>query len=508
MLKMTTSLLPHGTYRSRVLRRRSIAETTVSEESGGMFVELTVVILDGPHATRQLPFKVFGEARTRRARLLQQGEAIWIHVVTSSGVDGRPFNRVVDFVPAGQASAVDIQHAMRSPKAALATIRPDQTAVPGLRPEAELLGRLRAAVDGGCDADAANVGVGVEQDPMAAASSQHEHAEAFLLGFWASRKRNTREIVDHDVMFHGLAAVNVGTPMPGEGYLSLYQYSTELAAHRDRSSKKSLKGYRGQTWARWLAIDLDGNGSVNDLGRILDDARKSVTVLTALGVPRSHVLVFFSGSRGVHVLFPATAFAAAPMVGFEKAAGATCGVIAALANVTIDESLYTPLKPLRAHNTQHDETGLYKVLIGQDELESMTCEALLRLARQPRPFAVPDWRVPPSRLLVELWEHACRAAEAPRQPIALPVWTSNMPGERWIFADTLDLIIHGAPEGSRGSRFFRAAMNLLDFNCPEELLAALLKPAARLSNYPDHEFTAQINGAIKAHTLSQSNTTS
>ena len=508
MLKMTTRLLPHGTYRSRVLRRRSIAETTVSGKSHGMCVELTVVIVDGPHATQQLPFTVFGEARTRRARLLQQGEAVWIHVVTGSGVDGRPFNRVVDFGAAGQASAVDIQHAMHSPKGALAPPRPDHTTVPCLRPEAELLGKLRTAVDGGGVPDAASVPVWVEQDPMAATSIQHEHAEAFSLGFWASRKRNAREIVDHDVMFHGLAAVNDGTPMPGEGYLSLYQYSTELAAHRDRSPKTSLAGYRGQTWARWLAIDLDGDGSVNGLGRILGDARRSVTVLTALGVPKSHVLVFFSGGRGVHVLFPAMAFAAAPMDGFEKVAGAACGVIAELAKVTIDESLYTPLKSLRVHNTRHDETGLYKVLIGQDELESMTCEALLRLARQPRPFAVPDWRVPPARLLVELWKNACRAAEATRQPIALPAWASNMTGQRWIFADTLDLIIHGAPEGSRGSRFFRAAMNLLDFNCPEELLAALLEPAARLSNYPDHEFTAQINGAIKAHTLSQNNTTS
>jgi hypothetical protein len=190
-----------------------------------------------------------------------------------------------------------------------------------------------------------------------------------------------------------------------------------------------------------------------------------------------------------------------------QGAGAVCGLIADLAGVTIDESLYSPLKSLRGPNTRHDASGLCKVFISQDELEALTSEDVIQMARQPRPFQVPDWRVAPAGLLVELWQWACRVDEAPHLPTATAVRSSiSRAGEPHLFAATLDLIVHGAPEGSRGSRFFRAAANLLDFDCPEELLIALLEPAANLSNYSPTEFMSQIQGAIKAHAVTRTNT--
>jgi hypothetical protein len=48
-------------------------------------------------------------------------------------------------------------------------------------------------------------------------------------------------------------------------------------------------------------------------------------------------------------------------------------------------------------------------------------------------------------------------------------------------------------------RFFRAAANLLDYDCEEPLLRALLEPAARLCGYPAEDFDSQINGAMNAH---------
>jgi hypothetical protein len=96
--------------------------------------------------------------------------------------------------------------------------------------------------------------------------------------------------------------------------------------------------------------------------------------------------------------------------------------------------------------------------------------------------------------LHDLWRLACVVETTTRRRTA-----AVSTGERRIFGDTFDLMVHGAHEGSRGTRFFKAAMNLLDFDCPEPLLYALLEPAARLSGYPMNEFTAQIDGAITAH---------
>lgn len=285
------------------------------------------------------------------------------------------------------------------------------------------------------------------------------------------------------------AAVLTGVP----GFLSIYQYTSDLAIYV-RENGGSLAKYRGRCWARWLAIDLDGDGTAAGLDRVLDDIRKLVGVLHALGVPAESIVVFFSGGRGAHLLWPSSVLAAAPKDGFEATAGVVCQAIASLASVQIDINLYRPLASLRLPNTRHEETGLYKVVLLADELPGLNAASVKELAREPRPFVMPDWAVAPVMPLRDLWRLACGVeATARRRTAAVAT------GERRIFSDTFDLMVHGAPEGSRGTRFFKAAMNLLDIDCPEPLLYALLEPAARLSDYPMNEFMAQMVGAIAAH---------
>jgi hypothetical protein len=107
---------------------------------------------------------------------------------------------------------------------------------------------------------------------------------------------------------------------------------------------------------------------------------------------------------------------------------------------------------------------------------------------------MPSWRMKPVAVLVDLWMWSCFAEGTQTARL-----TAAIDGERRIFRDTFDFLVHGAPDGQRGTRLFRAAANLLDFDCPEPLLRALLEPAARLSGYPPEDFDAQINGALAAH---------
>jgi hypothetical protein len=501
-----TPSLPTGPYQATLIARRTLPVFGNAAARVSPGVEMTVRISGGQYTGREVPFRVYGAARVQRARMLTQGQLLLIHVGQHRLDDGRVVTRVADFEPTGTATTVDLLRGFGRHEPDVHPAIASQEEAWGSPPD-ELLGRLRAALTNS-DSEQ-HVRLAHEAGPTLLSAGEANYdaiGEEYQFGFIANRKRANRTFIHFEEAFNRFAAADEQVLASNEGYLSLYQYSANLAAYRDKAKDGSLAGYRGVTWARWLAIDLDGDGSPEGLAQTFDDARKAVAALVSLGLPRSHVLVFFSGNRGIHVLFPATAFAAIPRTGFEEVAGITCGMIASLTGITIDKSLYTPLKPLRAHNTRHDVTGLYKVLLGHDELEPVTSETIRELARTPRPFEVPDWRVPTVRLLADLWQWAGRAADIPCNPAAVGSRPSiPSADEPKLFADTLDLIVHGAAEGTRATRFFRACMNLLDFDCPEDLLFALLEPAARLSNFPDHEFMSQIQGATKAHSLTRMN---
>jgi hypothetical protein len=505
-MKNQLPLLPHGAYQGTLVSRRTLPAMGKAGARDNPGVEMTVTFMDGPRVGQQMPFRVYGQARVQRAKSLKQGQQLRIHVYQHRRDDGLLVNRVADFDALGAVSTIDLQRGFGRDDGD-AGRELDSTAETLARPNDDLIERLRRAVAGNGTHGAGDCEQGTTETALALPEGCDALGEQYAIGFWSNRKQNARTIVDHEQAFQSFAAADERILTLGEGYLSVCQFSSELLTHRDGNEKMSLAGYRGATWARWLAIDIDGDNSAEGLTDTLQGARRLVVALVTLGVPRSHCLVFFSGNRGVHVLFPSTAFAAAAMERFEKVAGAVCGLIAELAGVSIDESLYSPLKSLRVHNTRHDLTGLYKILLTHNELSSVTGEAVLEFANQPRPFQVPDWRVAPVSLLVELWQWACLADEATRKPTATAVRSSTpRTDEPHLFAATLDLIVHGAPDGTRGSRFFRAAANLLDFDCPEELLVALLEPAANLSNYSPTEFMSQIQGAIKAHALSRNNT--
>jgi hypothetical protein len=505
-MKNQSSLLPLGPYQATLVSRQTLPPMGNAGGRENPGVEMTVSISAGPYVGQHVSFRAYGAARMQRARAFTQGQQLRIHIGHHQLDDGRVVNRVADFDALRAASAIDLQRGFGRDDGD-AGRELDSTAETSAPPNDDLVERLRRAVAGNGTLGAGDCEQGTTETALTPPEGCDALGEQYSIGFWSNRKQNARTIVDHEQVFQSLAAADERILALGEGYLSVCQYSSELLIHRDGNEKKSLAGYRGATWARWLAIDIDGDNSAEGLNNTLHDVRRLVAALVALSVPRSHVLTFFSGKRGVHVLFPSTACAAASVERFEKAAGAICGLIADLAGVKIDQSLYSPLKSLRAPNTRHDETGLYKVFISQDEIEALTSEAVIQMARQPRPFQVPDWRVAPAGLLVELWQWACLADEAPQQPTATAVRSSiSRAGEPHLFAATIDLIVHGAPDGTRGSRFFRAAANLLDFGCPEELLVALLEPAANLSNYSPTEFKSQIQGALKAHALSRNNT--
>ncbi len=485
MIRSTRNPLPGGCYRCTLQARNAISIPSL-DGSQRTTLELHAVVSDGPHAGYSLTFRVWSDAKMQRARALRKGEPILAAVMQTVLDSGMKVNRVVDFRAASEASVIEA--------AAGSILGPgDEAKATGQQhggiPVEELVAHLRRALSGtksGPQKLAARVLLQPATRPACAAD--------YTTGFSrVGGKGGPRDLVQQDDVLRAYAACEASVPTGVSGFVSIYQYTSDLANHVKKNGG-SLAGYRGPCWARWLAIDLDGDGTDAGLDRVLDDIRKLVGVLLALGVPAESIAVFFSGGRGAHLLWPSSVLAAAPKDGFEATAGVVCRAIATLAGVEIDMNLYRPLACLRLPNTRHEETGLYKVVLLADELPRLNAASMKELARALRPFVMPDWAVAPVMPLHHLWRLACGVEATTRRRTA-----AVATGERRIFSDTFDLMVHGAPEGSRGTRFFKAAMNLLDFDCPESLLYALLEPAARLSGYPMTEFTAQIDGAIAAH---------
>jgi hypothetical protein len=445
-------------------------------------LELQAVISRGLYTGRPLAFRVWGEGKKQRARALRQGEQLIVAVTQVTLDSGTRVNRVSDFRAENEVSVIEVIEGGRPTGfgAACGGGRPDADFPP------ELLDRLRAAVGRGV-AEAV-------QPELLTPRHRPAFADEYATGFhWVGGKSGQRDLVGFDRILGQYAACDPAVPTDVPGFISIDQYSSDLARYSEEHDG-SLAGYRGRCWGRWLVIDLDGDGTDAGLDGNLNDTRLIVCALLALGVPAEAVVVFFSGRRGVHIMWPSQVLAAAPKDGFDATAGIVCRCIAGLVGVEVDMAVYKPLAALRAPNTRHEETGLHKVLLPLEDLAGLNATTVKQLAAEPRPFVMPDWSVSPVPLLHELWIAACQVGAGTRRRTA-----AVTTGERWIFGDTFDLMVHGAPEGTRGMRFFKAAMNLLDFDCPAPLLHALLEPAAQLSGYPMNEFTAQIQGAIKAH---------
>jgi len=455
-------------------------------QSNPAHIDLLFKLAGGSVPGLQLKHRVWAESSKARARRLKQGQEVVVVVRTVTLDSGKVVNRVIDFHAANEPSVIEAM--MNDGGGTVVTKPPAADAADPVLPAelwAALLksGKTAAAKTGPASILTATLPVGVD-------------AEFFKHGFLrVGAKGGHREIVDYEATIAGYAAHSTlplgraRTP----GYLSVYQYAADIVAYQSQHDG-SLKGYRGKCWARWLAVDFDGDGSPEGLDRALGDTRRFARFLIDRGVPVEKVLVFFSGGRGFHLMFPSACCGAGPKVGFEGAVGFFCGEIAKLVKATIDPNIYKSLASLRAPNTPHDESGLYKVLLPHEELEGLDAARVMELARKPRPFEMPSWRMKPVAVLVDLWMWACHAEGTQTARL-----TAAIDGERRIFRDTFDFLMHGAPEGQRGTRLFRAAANLLDFDAPEPLLRALLEPAARLSGYRPDEFDAQINGALAAH---------
>lgn len=517
--------LPHGCIACRFKQRRML--TAVK----GCPAEVVFEVESGPCKGQRITTRIWSRGLITRAGQLSFDEQVLVYLAPVRPSQRHGYRRVIDFhdiqrPPVGEMSGVDAE-----PRSRGAVEAP--SGIYGLRPHlaAKVMETFLNGVDVFDESDSDEDAILTDDidlfarvlnalcAPDGVTPDERDEEEDFDLEDYASTfhvqflvvngKKGHRTPEKWEPLLTAYASADPSRRLHAEAHISVYQYTPDAISYQS-SNKGSVAGYCGIVWSRWLTMELDGDGGLEDT---LSTARTIVAALYRLGIPRDSLHIFFSGNRGIHIQFPSTVAGATPQVGFERVAGYFCQLIADLAVLAhrhahygeaqsdtpfaparLDQGMYSRNAMLRAPNTAHPDTGLFKVRLTPEELMGIHAEQIRDLAKKPRPFVLPPWQHPARGLLSDCWEHAVRAEKRSANRLE-----TVSRGGRHIFNDTLAFLHHGAPEGTRTKWLFRAAVNLLEFRCPVPLLLALLGPPAEISGLTSEEIHEQIRGAVRYH---------
>jgi hypothetical protein len=303
-----------------------------------------------------------------------------------------------------------------------------------------------------------------------------------VLGPVTSRRR----LIDFDAAFAAYAECDDKAEVSREAYLSAFTFGEDFGRHLTETG--STSGYGGPCWSSWLWFDLDGQ----DLDATLGEARRLARGILDRyrTLDDDDLLLFFSGSKGVHGGLPIT-WEAPPTAIFNRVARRFAEAIAASVGVTIDTSVYDKVRLFRAPNSRHAKTGLYKRRLTLHELLHLDAAGVRQLAAAPEPFHVPVVTAVDPQAAAD-WQAAVHAVEneitarVQRQQ-AVANGTPHL--NRW----TLEFIREGALVGDRHRMLFSAAANLAEFGCPPALAHALLTEVALDCGLPPADVRRQID---------------
>jgi len=276
-----------------------------------------------------------------------------------------------------------------------------------------------------------------------------------------------RRLIDWQRAFAAHCAADPRAEPERESYLSLFRFGDDFRAHLDGTG--STRGFRGPGGLPFLAFDLDRE---NDLDGALSDARGLAAGLLRCyrRLDESHLLYFFSGRKGFHILLSMPA----GIVATPDTPAVAKYLATAWANhvrAKIDAGIYDASRCFRSPNSRHPKSGLFKRPLSYDELFGLTAARIVELAREPLAVDLAA-DVPDNPELRDDWQRAADRVEIDRQ--ARLDRYGDTPGR--LAKKTLALIRHEwqPDEGSRHRLLFSAAANLGECGCPSDLAHALL----------------------------------
>lgn len=281
-----------------------------------------------------------------------------------------------------------------------------------------------------------------------------------------------------------------------EAYLSHFVFTDAMTAHY-KANGRSVAGYAGPTWAKWIVFDIDRP----ELADALSDARKLAGLLLQQFPALDGALpIYFSGAKGFHVYLE-LCHEPPPAVGFHHVCRALAETLAAAVGVMIDTAVYDANRILRLPNSRHPRSGLFKRRIDADALFKLDVGAIFELVKTPAGDGIPTVgdRCP---VITAAWEQAERDT-LHRVETRAEVRQKAVNGEAVAPKYLIDFLRFGVPEGERHPTLFRCAAWMTEQGAPDRLIHAMLTEPGRDLGLTPKDVRRQIECGI-AHARRQS----
>jgi hypothetical protein len=178
-------------------------------------------------------------------------------------------------------------------------------------------------------------------------------------------------------------------------YATYFFYSDEILTYmsaHEGGSGPTIAGYEGKVWASFFPIDLDHS----DLQVAMRAARFFVTLLLERWkVDPNSIQIYFSGSKGFHLMLDARLFGkivpakSLPLL-FASMRRHFAQELPDALRETVDLGIKDRLRLLRLPNTIHEKSGLHKVVLSLDEIDRLSPQEIRGLATEARPLSLTD----------------------------------------------------------------------------------------------------------------------
>ncbi len=284
--------------------------------------------------------------------------------------------------------------------------------------------------------------------------------------------------------------------VPAEKVPAFYDktdYFTSVARHKPYIKEYidyhgRIKGYDGAIWYDWIVVDVD---------EIRPDKIKLFIDHLNINhdIPIDYCRIFFSGSKGFHVLIPTSYFGMKPSKLLHKVVGKIVERIADKI-VPYDTSLYDKNQVYRLQFTKHSSTGLYKTPIDYNEL-NLNISSIKDLSRTKRiDFPFPSYPVHISPELIALAKEATEEIAHPNSDYVEEVSENNFPlfQKRCIHS-----MLDGVGEGKRDETAIRLAAHFRKEGFDLDMVVSIMHSWNRKNNppMPDESINDKVTSAFR-----------
>lgn len=137
-----------------------------------------------------------------------------------------------------------------------------------------------------------------------------------------------------------------------------------------------------------MYFDFD---DVNDFEHVRKDAIVVLNMIEVVFLVKKEWLkIYFSGNKGIHIVLPAEILGVTPSAELNQIYKYVANLAKGFTpNKTVDTKIYDNKRLFRIPNTKHEKSGLYKIPITLNELQTLSIDQIRDMAKSQRALQYP-----------------------------------------------------------------------------------------------------------------------